>query len=102
MQSAATTIDLFTIATKSIQTFLRFYKTKDMAVSRGEPLVGVQFFKYLCMEDAYAGFKFFATVKDFVLSLLNNMESLDNQTVVILYAYSLLNAYEATFTKRVP
>ena len=45
-----------------------------------------------------ASYKFFGVVKDFVLGCLSNLESLDNQTLVILYSHSLINAYETTFT----
>jgi hypothetical protein len=31
-----------------------------------------------------------------------NMESLDNQTLVIIYSYCLLKEYEKNFTKRIP
>lgn len=65
-------------------------------------LVGGKFFKYLCIQDAKKGYKFFHAVKDFVLSCLSNLETLDNQTLVILYSYSLLNAYESTFKERIP
>jgi hypothetical protein len=33
---------------------------------------------------------------------LDNLESLDNQTLVILYAYNLMSAYETTFKERIP
>ncbi len=98
IQSAANTVDLFSIASKSVEKIIYFFKTRDMNLSRSELLVGAKFFKYLCLEDSYAGYKFFGSVKDFVLGCLNNLESLDNQTLVILYSHSLINAYETTFT----
>ena len=30
------------------------------------------------------------------------MESLDNQTLVLTYSYTLLKEYEKSFTKRIP
>ena len=93
MQSAVMNVDLFTIATKAIEKLIYIFKTKSMSVSTGEFLVGSKFFKYLCQEDARSGFKFFHTVKDFVLSCLGNLESLDNQTLVILYSYNLMGIY---------
>lgn len=97
IQTAANTVDLFSIASKSVEKIIYFFKAKDMNISRTELIVGAKFFKYLCLEDAFAGYKFFGVVKDFVIGCLSNLESLDNQTLVILYSHSLINAYETTF-----
>lgn len=100
IQTAANTVDLFSIASKSVEKIIYFFKAKDMNISRTELIVGAKFFKYLCLEDAFAGYKFFGVVKDFVIGCLSNLESLDNQTLVILYSHSLINAYETTFIQR--
>lgn len=68
-----TTVDLFHIASKSIEKLIYFFKTKDMVTSKNELIVGGKFFKYLCVQDAKKGYKFFKSVKDFVLSCLTNL-----------------------------
>jgi hypothetical protein len=66
-------VDLLNIATKSIERLIYFFKAKDMNSTKNELVGGGKFFKYLCIEDAKNGYKFFKTTKNFVLSCLNNL-----------------------------
>lgn len=73
IQNAILTVDLLNIATKSIEKLIYFFKAKDMISTKNELVGGGKFFKYLCIQDAKNGYKFFQTIKDFILSCLTNL-----------------------------
>lgn len=73
IQNSMLTVDLFSVATKALENVFFVIKTKEMNISKSEILVGGRFFKYLCLQDSKNGYKFFRTVKDFVLECLGNL-----------------------------
>ena len=73
LQNSMTAVDLYGIATKAVEKIVYCFKTKDLAISRNEMIVGGKFFKYLCLEDANRGYKFFHSIKEFILSCLSNL-----------------------------
>lgn len=48
IQSAMMSLDLFSVASKSLESVFFYTKTRDMSTAKLEGLVGGKFFKYLC------------------------------------------------------
>ena len=104
MAQAIKSLDLNEIVIRAVDEKSNFVKINSFKTTRIQLMFGQRFFKYLFSTDASKlyfilenGYKFFSNTKDYILNILNDFESLDNQFLILTYCSTLLNSYQKTY-----